>query len=58
MRLKTKINLKILEAQIWWLRTRTEWSRYPEFIDQELLGPPDAATKAKLDEIFDSLRLN
>lgn len=57
MRLKTKMGIKILEARIWWVRKRSEWSQYP-LVDPELLGEPDAKTKAQIDKIYDSLRMN
>jgi len=57
MRLRTKLGVKMLEARIWLLRKRLDWSRYPE-IDPDLIGEPDAKTKAKLDQMFASLRMN
>jgi hypothetical protein len=57
MRLRTKLGVKMLEARIWLLRKRLDWSRYPE-IDPELLGEPDAETRAILDRAFASLRMN
>ncbi len=57
MRLRTRLGLKILEARIWLVRKRFDWSQYP-MIDPELLGEPDAKTKATLDKIYDSMRMN
>lgn len=57
MRLRTKLGLKILEARIWLVRKRIDWTAYP-LVDPDLLGEPDAKIKAQVDKIFDSIRMN
>lgn len=60
MRLRTKMGLKMLNARIWLLRKRATWNQYPVISQYifDIVGESDAKAKAKVDKMFDSLRMN
>jgi hypothetical protein len=58
MKLKTKINVKLLKLQLWMLQKKMEWSQYPELssaMDIYTDADIDPKIKAKVDELFNQV---